>query len=418
MKYDVKNIKLAEKGLKRIKWAAKEMPVLRFIAKQFKQNKTLKKIIIGACLHITAETANLMLTLKEGGAKVFLCASNPLSTQDDVAAALVHYFKIPVFAKRGENRKTFFTHLNLVLDSRPQIVIDDGADLIGLLHTVRANQNKTIWGGCEETTTGVNRLKSLNKSGKLQFPIVAVNDSQIKYLFDNRYGTGQSTIDGIIRATNILIAGKKFVVAGYGWVGRGIATRARGMGAEVIITEINPIRALEARMDGFAVMTMEVATLIGDIFVTATGNRNVIDNRHFVKMKNGAILANAGHFNVEIDVKNLETLKGKKEEARTGVKSYQVAKDKQVYLIGEGRLVNLAAAEGHPSAVMDLSFAGQAKSVEFIVKNKRKLKKQIYNLPFEVESEIAQIKLDSVGIKIDKLTAQQKEYMSGWETGT
>lgn len=418
MKYDINNIKLAEEGLKKIEWAAKEMPVLQSIAEEFKRNNTLNKIVIGACLHITAETANLALALKGGGANIFLCASNPLSTQDDVAAALVRYFKIPVFAKKGENKKTFSAHLNSILDYKPQVVIDDGADLISLLHAARASQNKIVWGGCEETTTGVNRLKSLNKSGKLQFPIVAVNDSQIKYMFDNRYGTGQSTIDGIIRATNILIAGKKFVVAGYGWVGRGIAARARGMGAGVIVTEINPIRGLEAKMDGFVVMTMEEAAVIGDIFVTATGNIDVISSRHFAKMKNGAILANAGHFNVEVDVKSLEAFRGKREELRSGVMAYQVGKGRQVYLIGEGRLVNLVAAEGHPSAVMDLSFAGQAKSVEFIIKNKEKLKKQIYNLPQETEREIAQAKLDSMKIKIDKLTAEQKEYMSSWETGT
>lgn len=418
MKYDINNIKLAEKGLKKIRWAAKEMPVLQSIAEEFKRNNILNKIVIGACLHVTAETANLMLALKEGGANIFLCASNPLSTQDDVAAALVRYFKIPVFAKRGENRKTFFAHLNSILDYKPQVVIDDGADLIGLLHAARANQNKIVWGGCEETTTGVNRLKSLNKSGKLQFPIVAVNDSQIKYMFDNRYGTGQSTIDGIIRATNILIAGKKFVVAGYGWVGRGIAARARGMGAGVIVTEVNPIRGLEAKMDGFVVMTMEEAAVIGDIFVTATGNINVISSRHFAKMKNGAILSNAGHFNVEVDVKSLEAFRGKREELRPGVMAYQVGKGRQVYLIGEGRLVNLVAAEGHPSAVMDLSFAGQAKSVEFIIKNKEKLKKQIYVLPEEIDKEIASLKLKSMEIEIDKLTAEQKEYMSNWETGT
>jgi adenosylhomocysteinase len=413
----MKTTPLATKGLKRIQWAAKEMPVLQSIARQFKRGKTLNKITIGACLHVTTETANLVLALKDGGAKVFLCASNPLSTQDDVVAALTHYYKVPVFAKRGETKKSFFNNLNKVLDARPQVVIDDGADLIGLLHTSRSGQQKTVWGGCEETTTGVTRLKSLSKAGKLRFPVVAVNDAQIKFMFDNRYGTGQSTIDGIIRATNILIAGKKFVVAGYGWVGKGIAARAKGMGANVIVTEVDPVRALEAKMDGFTVKSMDQAAAVGNIFVTATGNRNVIDGRFFKKMQNGAILANSGHFNIEIDVEALDKSSAKKEEVRPGVMSY-THNGKSIYVIGEGRLVNLAAAEGHPSAVMDLSFAGQAKSVEFIAKGKGKLKNEIYNLPREVEQEIAQLKLSSMGTEIDKLTRQQKEYMSGWEAGT
>ncbi len=418
MKYDIKNIKLAEKGLQRIKWASKDMPVLQSIAEQFKRKKTLNKITIGAYLHVTTETANLMIALKDAGAKIVLGASNPLSTQDDVAAALVRYFKIPVFAKRGANRKTFFSHLDAVLDAKPQIIIDDGADLISALHTQRVAQIKTIWGACEETTTGINRLKSLSQAGKLLLPVVAVNDAQIKFMFDNRYGTGQSTIDGIMRATNTLIAGKQFVVVGYGWVGRGIAARAQGMGAEVIVTEVNPVRALEARMDGYKVMTMTEAAAVGNIFVTATGNINVINETHMQQMQNGAILANAGHFNVEVNVAALQKISRRQTEARPGVTAYHINKEKVLYLLGEGRLVNLTAAEGHPSAVMDLSFAGQAKAVEFIVKNRRKLKKQIYNLPAESEQEIARLKLSSMGIDIDNLTPQQKQYMSSWEAGT
>jgi len=411
------NDQLAAAGLKRIQWAAKEMPVLANLARRFKRNRILNNVRVGACLHVTTETANLVLALQGGGAKVSLCASNPLSTQDDVVAALVKYYKIPVSAKRGESKDSFFKNLNKVLDAKPQVVIDDGADLIGLLHTVRAAQAKSIWGGCEETTTGINRLKSLSAAGKLRFPVVAVNDAQIKFMFDNRYGTGQSTMDGIIRATNTLIAGKKFVVAGYGWVGKGIAARASGMGADVIVTEIDPVRALEARMDGYTVKPMAKAAAMGDIFVTATGNRNVIDARHFKKLPDGAILANSGHFNVEIDVAALEKMGRNKSEVRPGVMAYTVA-GKKIYLIGEGRLVNLAAAEGHPSAVMDLSFAGQAKGVELIIKNKGQLKNQIYNLPESTEREIAQLKLNSMGTEIDQMTAQQKKYMSGWEAGT
>ena len=402
----------------KISWAAKEMPVLNAIAESFKKSKPFKNLRIGACLHISTETANLAKTLKAGGAKVFLCASNPLSTKDDVSAALVAYEKIPVFAKAGANRKTFYAHLNAVLDAHPHLVIDDGADLIGLLHTARVKQAKDIIGACEETTTGVNRLKSLSQAGKLLFPVVAVNDAQIKHLFDNRYGTGQSTIDGILRATNTMLAGKKFVVAGYGWVGRGVAARARGMGSEVTITEINPIRAIEARMDGYAVMPMSQAAEIGDIFVTATGNRNVIDQRHFGLMKDGAILCNVGHFNVEVDIEALEKNSMKTEQIRPEVTGYMVSKGKTLFVLSQGRLVNLAAAEGHPASIMDLSFAGQAKAVEFIVKNRKKLKKQIYSLPEQTDHEIASLKLKSMGIEIDKLTKEQEEYMTNWEAGT
>lgn len=418
MKYDIANIKLADRGLEKIKWAAREMPVLNAIAESFKKTKPFKNLKIGACLHLSTETANLVRTFKVGGAQVFLCASNPLSTKDDVCAALVAYEKIPVFGRASADRKTFYAHLNAVLENKPEIIIDDGADLIGMLHTSHVKEARNILGACEETTTGVNRLKSLSKSGKLLFPVVAVNDAQIKHLFDNRYGTGQSTIDGILRATNIMLAGRKFVVAGYGWVGRGVATRARGMGAEVIVTEVNPVRAIEARMDGYSVMDMNKAALIGDIFVTATGNINVIDHRHFNKMKNGAILSNVGHFDVEVNVKELEKIAQKKEQARAEVTAYKISQNKTVFLLSEGRLVNLAAAEGHPASIMDLSFAGQAKAVEFLFKNRGNLDNIVYNLPEEIDWEIAFLKLKSMGIEIDKLTAEQKRYMSGWEAGT
>jgi len=418
MKYDIKNIKLAGDGLKKISWASREMPVLNTIAESFKKSKPFRNLRIGACLHISTETANLVRALKAGGAEVALCASNPLSTKDDVAAALVVYEKIPVFAKAGANRKIFYAHLKAVLETKPNLIIDDGADLIGMLHTSHVKQSTDIFGACEETTTGVNRLKSLSRSGKLLFPVIAVNDAQIKYLFDNRYGTGQSTIDGILRATNTILAGKKFVVAGFGWVGRGVAVRARGMGAEVIITEINPVRAIEARMDGYSVMDMNKAASIGDIFVTATGNINVIDKRHFGKMKNGAILSNVGHFNVEVNVKELEKISQSRERVRTEVTAYKISKNKTIFLLSQGRLVNLAAAEGHPASIMDLSFAGQAKAVEFVAKNYRELKNQVYTLPPETDQTIASLKLRSMGIKIDKLTSAQKKYLSGWETGT
>lgn len=417
MKYGVKNLKLSDKGKSRIEWAAREMPVLAKIREDFAKRKPLKKVALAACLHVTAETANLMLTLKAGGAKLALCASNPLSTQDDVAAALVQVYKIPVFARRGENRKVYYQHLNQVLDFRPNMTMDDGADLVGLLHGDRERLASGIWGSSEETTTGVIRLKSLAKSGKLKFPVIAVNDSKTKFMFDNRYGTGQSTIDGILRATNILLAGKNFVVSGYGWCGRGIAARARGMGAEVIVCEVDPIRALEARMDGFAVMNGLQAASIGEIFVTATGDIHVIDLEHFERMKDGAILANAGHFDVEINVKGLGEI-GEIREIRENLKEYRIGKEKSVFLIADGRLVNLASAEGHPAAVMDMSFAGQAKAAEFIAKNHRKFKKQVYALPEEIDREIAKLKLDAMGIKFDGLTEKQKKYLSSWEMGT
>jgi adenosylhomocysteinase len=418
MKFDIKNLKLTGHGLNRIMWALREMQVLSKIREDFSKRKPLKKVMLGACLHVTAETANLMLTLRAGGARVALCASNPLSTQDEVAATLVQKFKIPVFARRGENRKTYYQHLNQVLDFKPNITMDDGADLVSLLHGEREKQARNIWGSSEETTTGVIRLKSLAKQGKLKFPIIAVNDSKVKFMFDNRYGTGQSTIDGILRATNILLAGKKFVIAGYGWCGKGIAMRARGMGAEVIICEVNPIRALEARMDGYRVTNLLEAAGIGDIFVTATGDTNVIDLEHFERMKNGAILANAGHFNVEIDVKGLSEISKVVEEIRPNLKEYRIGKEKSLFLISDGRLVNLTAAEGHPAAVMDTSFSCQAKAAEYLAKNYQKLKKQVHALPEEIDKEIASLKLGAMGIKIDELTEEQKKYLESWEIGT
>ena len=441
MKYDIKNIKLAQAGKKRVEWAAREMPVLRKIREDFGKRKPLKKVKLAACLHVTSETANLMIVLKAGGAKLALCASNPLSTQDDVAAAMVQYYKIPVFAKRGENRKTYYKHLESALDLKPNITMDDGADLVGLLHheTSRQARSLKIWGWSEETTTGVIRLRSLAKSGKLKFPVIAVNDSKVKFMFDNRYGTGQSTIDGILRATNILLAGKKFVVAGYGWCGRGSAMRARGMGAEVIVCEVDPIRALEARMDGYAVMSMEEAADAGDTFVTSTGGMNVIDIPILERMKDGAILANAGHFDVEIDVKGLEEMSKEKIQVRPNLVQYVVipakagihppkadrlgGRDdriggKSIFLIAEGRLVNLGSAEGHPAAVMDMSFAAQAKAAEYIAKNHSKLKKQVYALPDEIDREIGTLKLEAMGVKIDELTLEQKKYLGSWELGT
>lgn len=418
MKYDVKNLKLAEEGKRRVEWAGREMPVLKKITADFAKRKPLKNVILAACLHVTAETANLMLALKAGGAKLALCASNPLSTQDMVAAALASVYKIPVFARRGENRKVYYQHLNQVLDIKPNITMDDGADLVSMLHGEREKLAKAVWGSSEETTTGVIRLKSLAKSGKLKFPVIAVNDSKTKFMFDNRYGTGQSTIDGILRATNILLAGKKFVVAGYGWCGRGLASRARGMGAHVMVTEVDPVKALEARMDGFEVATMEQASSVGDIFVTVTGDINVIDIPDFERMKDGAILCNSGHFDVEINVKGLRGLAREVSEVRPNLAQYRINKDKSIFLIAEGRLVNLASAEGHPAAVMDMSFAGQAKAAEYIAKSHRKLKKQVYALPEEIDQEIAKLKLHALGVAIDELSAEQKEYLSSWEVGT
>ena len=413
----IKNIKLADGGRERIEWAEKDMPVLKIIEERFKKDKPFRKISIAACLHVTAETANLMRTLKAGGAKVALCASNPLSTQDDVAAALVRDYGIDVFAIKGEETKIYYKHLEQALEIKPVITMDDGADLVSLLHTRRQQDAARILGGSEETTSGVLRLKALAKQAKLLYPIIAVNDALTKHFFDNRYGTGQSTIDGIIRATDILLAGKKVVVAGYGWCGRGLAYKARGMGAQVIVTEVDEVKALEALMDGFEVMKMEQAAAEGDVFVTLTGNINVIDGRHFKKMKDGAIVANAGHFDVEIKIKDLAKLAKHKRTAKPLVEEYILGK-KRVYLLAQGRLINLAAAEGHPASVMDMSFANQALSAEYIVKNYKKMEMEGYNVPEEIDRQIAGLKLSAMGIKIDKLSAEQEKYLNSWEIGT
>lgn len=417
MNYDIKDIKLAQKGKLRIEWAGNNMPVLNLIKKRFAKEKPLKGIKIGACLHVTSETANLMLTLKEGGAQVTLCASNPLSTQDDVAASLVSDFNIPTFAVKGENTKTYYKHLIEVLNSYPQITMDDGADLVTLLHIKRKKQMPQIIGSSEETTTGVIRLEAMEKMGDLKIPVVAVNDSDTKHLFDNRYGTGQSTIDGIIRATNILLAGKTFVIAGYGFCGRGLASRARGMGAHVVVTEVDPVRALEAVMDGFTVIPMIEAAEIGDIFVTATGDKSVITVEHLKKMKDGAVIANTGHFNVEIEVKELEEAATKKRRVKEYVDEY-ILSGKKIFLLGEGRLINLVAAEGHPPQVMDMSFADQALSCEWFIKNKEKLEAKVYTLPKDLDVMVASLKLKAMGIEIDKLTKEQKKYLTSWQEGT
>jgi adenosylhomocysteinase len=417
VEYHIKNINLADEGLNRIMWAYRDMPVLRMVRERFSKEKPLKGIKISAALHVTTETANLMITLKEGGAQVYLCASNPLSTQDDVAASLVKHFDIPVFAIKGEDRDTYYKHIREVLSVEPNITMDDGADLVSTLHSEMKDKIKNIIGGTEETTTGVIRLKAMAKEGALLYPIIAVNDAMTKHMFDNRYGTGQSTIDSIMRSTNRLIAGRYFVVAGYGWCGKGVASRARGMGARVIVTEVDPIRALEAVMDGFEVMPMSEAAKIGDIFVTVTGDKNVITKEHFLSMKDGAIVANSGHFDVEIDIKSLEELASSKKEIRKGVTEYDI-NGKKIYLLGEGRLVNLANAEGHPASVMDMSFANQALSVEYLVNNKGKLSVGVYPVPEEIDKKVAQLKLESMGIKIDSLTEEQIKYLSDWKEGT
>jgi adenosylhomocysteinase len=393
------------------------MPVIKLIKERFAKEKPLKDIRISGCLHITTETANLALSLKEGGADVVLCASNPLSTQDDVAAALVKD-GIPVNAVRGEGEKTYYKHINTALDNKPQLTVDDGADLVTTLHSKRVELIANVIGGTEETTTGVIRLRSLEKAGKLKYPIIAVNDAQTKYLFDNRYGTGQSTIDGITRATNILWAGKKVVICGYGWCGHGIALRAKGLGSQVIITEVEPVRALEAVMDGYQVMPLIDAAKIGDIFITTSGDKNVIDKAHLQAMKDGAILANAGHFNVEINIPTLESLAGKKRRIRPSVDEYTLKDGRRLYLLGEGRLINLAAAEGHPASVMDMSFANQALCLEYMVKNKKSLEIRVHPVPQEIDKQVARLKLDSMGINIDRLTPEQKKYLTSWEEGT
>ena len=415
--YDIKDASLASEGKKRIEWAAREMPVIRLIRERLAKEKPLKGIRISACLHITTETANLALALKEGGADIVLCASNPLSTQDDVAAALVEY-GIPVNAIKGEDEKTYYKHINTALDNKPQLTVDDGADLVTTLHTKRSDLISEVIGGTEETTTGVIRLRSLEKAKKLKYPIIAVNDAQTKYLFDNRYGTGQSTIDGITRATNILWAGKKVVVCGYGWCGHGIALRAKGLGSQVIVTEVEPVRALEAIMDGYQVMPLIEAAKVGDIFITVAGDKSVIDLVHLEAMKDGAILANSGHFNVEINIPALESLARSKRRVRAFVDEYTLKDGRHLYLLGEGRLINLAAAEGHPASVMDMSFANQALCLEYMVKNREKLEIKVHPVPEEIDKEVARLKLQSMGINIDSLTPEQKHYLTSWEEGT
>ncbi len=418
MEYHVKDLSLAEKGRDRIEWAEKDMPVLRTIRERFSKEKPLKGIKVSACLHVTTETANLVRTLKEGGAEVFLTASNPLSTQDDVAAALVKFYDVPVFAIKGEDRETYYEHLREVIKREPDIVIDDGADLISTLHKEYPELAERVTGGMEETTTGVIRLRAMAREGVLKFPVIAVNDAYTKHMFDNRYGTGQSTIDGILRATNRLIAGSYFVVAGYGWCGKGLAQRARGMGAIVIVTEVDPIKALEARMDGFLVMPMREAAKVGDIFVTVTGNTSVIRREHFEVMKDGAIIANSGHFNVEIDLEDLKGMSVSVRTIRENVEEFTLKDGRRIYVLAEGRLVNLASAEGHPASVMDMSFANQALSAEYMVKNKGKLEKTVHRVPEEIDREVAKLKLKSMGIEIDELTPEQERYLSSWEFGT
>lgn len=418
IKHDVKDINLAKKGKLRIEWAAQEMPVLKTIAERFQKEKPLKGFRLSACLHVTTETANLMETLKAGGAEVSVCASNPLSTQDDVSAALVKFSNIPVFAIKGEDNKTYYRHINDVLSTKPHMTMDDGADIVSTLHTTKKEMLKNIIGGTEETTTGVIRLRAMADKGVLKYPIIAVNDAYTKYLFDNRYGTGQSTIDGIMRATNRLIAGSVFVVSGYGWCGKGIAMRAKGMGAKVIVTEGNPLRALEATMDGFDVMPIREASKIGDIFVTATGDIAVISKECFAAMKDGAILCNSGHFNVEISIDDLEKMSKGRRMIRDFVEEFTLKNNRRIYLLGEGRLINLASAEGHPSSVMDMSFANQALCAEYMVKNYKKLEKKVYSVPEDIDRKIAFLKLKAMGIKIDLLTAEQKKYLESWEMGT
>lgn len=416
--FDIKDPKLADSGALRIEWAEKNMPVLRQIRERFKKEQPLKGTTLACCLHVTTETANLMITLKAGGAKPYLCASNPLSTQDDVAAALVKHFGIPTFAICGEDNKTYYEHIDACLDASPQITMDDGADLVSRLHTERKSQAKDIWGGTEETTTGVIRLRAMQEKGVLLFPVVAVNDSQTKHFFDNRYGTGQSTVDGIVRATNHLLAGSTVVVAGYGWCGRGVATRAGGMGAHVVVTEVDPVRALEAQMDGYRVMPMAEAAPIGDVFITLTGDTSVIRREHFEAMKDGALVANSGHFNVEIELDELAKMAQSTRTIRQHVQEFRLKDGRNIYVLGEGRLINLAAAEGHPAMVMDMSFANQALGAEWMIQQRKTLERRVYTIPREVDQEIARIKLGTMGIRIDTLTEKQKRYLASWEEGT
>ena len=416
--HDVKDLGLAPGGVARIEWADRHMPVLAAIRERFESEKPLDGYRLSACLHVTTETANLARTLKAGGADLVLCASNPLSTQDDVAAALVSEYGVPVFAIRGEDEDTYYSHITAAVDHRPHMTMDDGADVIGVLHKDRRDQLGDIIGGTEETTTGVIRLKALEAQGELAFPIVAVNEAKTKHLFDNRYGTGQSTIDGIIRATNILLAGKRFVVAGYGWVGRGVAMRARGMGANVIVTEVDPMRALEALMDGYEVLPIERAAEVGDIFCTATGDKHVISRDALEKMRDGAILANTGHFNVEIDIPALAEMAVERRTARENVEAFELADGRTLNLVADGRLVNLSAAEGHPAAVMDMSFANQALAAEYVAKNADSLEPRVYDVPEDIDREIARLKLESMDVEIDRLTEEQAKYLASWDEGT
>ncbi len=416
--YDVKDLNLAEGGRHRIQWAEQEMPVLTQIRERFAKEQPLKGAKVSACLHVTAETGNLMRALQAGGADVVLCASNPLSTQDDVAASLVSHYEIPVFAVKGEDNETYYRHIHRALDHHPGMTMDDGADLVSTLHKDRRDQLPEVVGGTEETTTGVIRLRAMAAEGALKFPVLAVNDSMTKHFFDNRYGTGQSTLDGIIRATNVLLAGKTFVVGGYGWCGRGLANRARGMGANVVVTEIDSLAALEAVMDGFRVMPMEEAAPIGDIFCTLTGDIHVLDKQHFDVMKDGAIISNSGHFNVEINIPALEDMASEKRRVREFVDQYKLPDGRQINLLGEGRLVNLAAAEGHPASVMDMSFANQALGLQYILENSETLENKVYVIPEDIDREIARLKLEAMGVTIDRLTAEQTKYLNSWEEGT
>jgi adenosylhomocysteinase len=416
--YDVKDLSLADAGERRVEWAEQEMPVLRLIRERFRREKPLAGIRVAACLHVTTETANLMRTLKAGGADARLCASNPLSTQDDAAAALVAKYDVPVFAIKGEDNETYYRHIQQSIEHKPQLTMDDGADTVGVLHKDRTDLLDGIIGGTEETTTGVIRLRAMAADGVLRYPIVAVNDATTKHFFDNRYGTGQSTLDGIIRATNVLVAGKTFVVGGYGWCSRGIAMRAEGLGANVIVTEVNPLRALEAVMDGYRVMPMREAAKVGDIFVTSTGDKNVIDRHHFEIMKDGAMVANSGHFNVEINIPALRELAVSVREPRTYIEQFTLADGRRISLLGEGRLINLAAAEGHPSAVMDMSFANQALCAEYMVQHAEELERTVYAVPEQIDKDIARLKLEAMGIEIDALTPEQIKYLASWQEGT
>jgi len=418
MNYDVKDLGLAESGKKRIEWAGKDMPVLDLIKERFAKERPLEGVRLSACLHVTSETANLMRTLKAGGADVVLCASNPLSTQDEVAASLVKDYEIPVFAIKGEDDNTYYDHINAALDHHPQITMDDGADVISVIHSERPDQLSEVIGGTEETTTGVIRLKSMAEQGVLKYPIIAVNDAQTKHFFDNRYGTGQSTIDGILRATNVLLAGKTFVVSGYGWCGKGVAMRARGMGANVVVAEVDALRALEAVMDGFRVMPSVEAAMIADLWVTVTGDMHVLDEKHFKVMKDGAIISNSGHFNIEINIPALEEMAKSHKLVRDFVEEYNMDDGRRIYLLAEGRLVNLAAAEGHPASVMDMSFANQALSAEFILTNAKNMENLVYTVPSEIDTNIAKLKLKSMGIEMDELTEEQEKYLHSWEMGT